>query len=314
MTSNYREPEEGGGFNPLDDKVNEKPYTRLNVTANAEELNRPIPEPGFTPPPMNEAPKGESSSNSGKGNGAPPADPFNPSMNDIPSAEKSKASEHMAIMIMKGYEFVNQLANKGLMFSEKRLMKLQQEGEIDFKNTYIPYDINGNTMSAVEFIKEYNSQQENAFAVSEEFKQEATPVLKRVLEKRGAGMTDEQYLIFLFGSDIAMKGMHFVSARAQMNQMILLMKEYSTHGGAGAPPRSAPVYDEPQPQQTYSQPEYVPGEENVYVPDEDVAVPIVPEGAETVNDIVERMTNPQPNATASKPAGAKRGRKPKNRK
>lgn len=304
---NYTEPEEQGqgGFNPLDERVNEKPYSRLNVTAREEDLQNPIPEPGFTPPPMNEAPKGNANSNNGKGP-EQPKEPFNPAMNDIPAAEKSKASEHMANMIMKGYEFVNNLASKGLLFSEKKLMKLQQEGEIDFANTYIPYDLSGNTMSAVDFIKEYNSQQENAFQVTEEFKQEATPVLKRVLEKRGAGMTDEQYLIYLFGMDIGMKGMHFISARAQMSQMINLMKEYSNSNVAQ---QSGPVQTE-QPQQGYQAPQYVPDEEHTYIPDEDVAV-AVPVEAETVNETVERMTNPQSTGDV-KPKGT-RGRKPKNK-
>jgi hypothetical protein len=304
----YNEPEEKGGFNPLEEKVNEKPYSKLNVTTNPEELSKPIGEPFFTPPPMNEDVQGDKAQHTNKGNNAKPQqEAFNPSMNEIPNAEKSRASEHVAGMIMQGYEFANQLANKGLMFSEKRLLKLQQEGEIDFANTYVPYDMNGNVMPATEFIQDYNSQQDGAFKVTDEFKQEVTPVLKRVLEKRGVGMTDEQFLMYMFGKDIAMKGFMFFSARAQMNQMIQLMKEMNQNGKGASQPA-------PQPKaSTYSSPvnDYVPE------PEEDVDLDLeieIPESM-TVNEEVERMTNPDAfeaakAAKASMPK-SKGGRKPK---
>lgn len=307
----YTEPEEKGGFNPLEEKVNEKPYSRLHVKADADSLTRPIAEPFFTPPQMNEDVKGDKAQQTGKGGekAQPQQEAFNPTMNDIPQAEKSRASEHMAGMIMQGYEFVNNLANKGLMFSEKRLMKLQQEGEIDFANTYIPYDVNGNVMPATEFIKEYNSQQEGAFAVTDEFKQEVTPVLKRVLEKRGVGMTDEQFLMFMFGKDIAFKSFAFVNARAQMNQMIQLMKEMNQNGGA-APRPSAPAQEAPS--QSYNPPP--PSYNFVSEEEQEEGFEEMPQ-APTVNEEVERMTNPDA-FEAAKAAKARKknpvGRKRKN--
>jgi len=282
----YTEPEEkGGDFNPLNDRVNEKPYSRLNVKTSADSLNRPIQEPFFTPPPMNENVTGEKSTSSGSGgskSGPNPADSFNPQMNDIPAGEKAKASEHVAAMIMQGYEFVNQLANKGLMFSEKRLMKLQQSGEIDLANTAIPYDMEGNLMPASEYIQTYNEQQQDAFKVSDEFKAEVTPVLTRVLQKRGVGMTDEQFLMFMFGKDIAIKGVQFVAIRSQMNQIIALMKESHARGATAPPP--------PAPQPTYAAPD---NREPEYEEEEEIIeVHHVPFAEETANDTVERMTNP----------------------
>ncbi len=285
----YTEPEEkGGNFNPLNERVNEKTYSKLNVTANAESLNRPIQEPFFTPPPMNENVTGEKTT-TGAGSKSGPAaqqDAFNPSMNEIPAGEKAKASEHVAAMIMQGYEFANQMANKGLLFSEKRLMKLQQAGEIDLVNTAIPYDMEGRMMSAAEFIKEYNEQQQDAFKVTDEFKAEVTPVLTRVLQKRGVGMTDEQFLMYMFGKDIAIKGVQFFAARSQMNQIIGMMKEANASGASPVPPPPAPS------QPTYSnpvqqQPIYEEGEE------EWTEINPVPFAAETANETVERMTNPE---------------------
>lgn len=293
----YTEPEENGGnFNPLNERVNEKTYSKLNVTANAESLNKPIQEPFFTPPPMNENVTGEKTAASASGkSGPPPQDAFNPSMNEIPAGEKAKASEHVAAMIMQGYEFANQMANKGLMFSEKRLMKLQQAGEIDLVNTAIPYDMEGRVMSGAEFVKEYNEQQQDAFKVTDEFKAEVTPVLTRVLQKRGVGMTDEQFLMYMFGKDIAIKGVQFFAARSQMNQIINMMKEANASGASVTAPQpvpTQPVYSTPL---NNTQPDFEEEEEWT----ETNAVPFE---AETANETVERMTNPD--AYAAKQAAA----------
>jgi hypothetical protein len=44
--ANFQEPEEMD-YNPLGESVNEKSYTRPNVTIDADELNTPIPEPTY---------------------------------------------------------------------------------------------------------------------------------------------------------------------------------------------------------------------------------------------------------------------------
>jgi hypothetical protein len=182
-----------------------------------------IPEPSFQPPPIDlgspqfeeQAPKKESK-------------PFNPEMNDLPKKEKEMAASHVAKMIMQGYEFMHTIANKGMTFSDKKLNKLAREGEVDF-SIQIPYDYKSNqTMSAGEFINEFNEQQKDTLVVSQEFKEEVTPVLERVLKKRGVGMTDEQYLIFLFGKDIAIKSTQFMATRSQMSEIINQLKEMTS--------------------------------------------------------------------------------------
>ena len=92
---------------------------------------------------------------------------------------------------------------------------------------------------------EYNNQVEGTLKVSDEFKEEVTPVLERVLAKRGVGMTDEQLLMFMFGKDIAAKSMMFFQQKQQLNFMIQSIKE-ATAGQF--------VQQAPQPQQA-SQPQ-----------------------------------------------------------
>lgn len=260
MAKEFNEPEElanekrNENYDPLSEPINEKAYTRPNVNINPADLQGDIPEPSFNPPPMDlgkpkfdEMPKRE------------PQPPINPEMRDMPKKDKQLAASHVSTMIMQGYEWMHDVANKGMVFSEKKLNKLAREGEIDF-SIQIPYDYTTNdTIAAGEFINEFNEQQKDTLKVSPKFKEEVTPVLERVLSKRGIGMTDEQFLIYLFGKDIALKGVMFMSARSQMSDMLKMLKEMTEQNGGARtgnpmppPPRpSDPITPPSNPIPTY---------------------------------------------------------------
>ena len=112
------------------------------------------------------------------------------------------------------------------------------------KKQYYDY---GKKMRAGVFFKEYNNQVEGILKVSDEFKEEVTPVLERVLAKRGVGMTDEQLLMFMFGKDIASKGVIFFQMKSQLNYMIQTIKDATV--GQAAPPTPPPPQQPQQPQQ-----------------------------------------------------------------
>jgi hypothetical protein len=215
-------------YNPLLDTVNDKSYSVGNVNATQEQLMGAIPEPVYQPQniggrenPYKTIREGGSSSSSSSS----PSDtkPINPSMNQIPDADKKQGAKHMAKLIIDGYEQLHVFANQGLQFSQKRLRRLESEGEIDLS---IPVpDGYGNTLTAGGFIQEFNEQSKDALSVTPQFKKEVTPVLERVLEESGAGLTDKQMLIYMFGKDIALKGVVFYQMRGQMNDMIEIIKE-----------------------------------------------------------------------------------------
>lgn len=254
MPSKFSEPEEQGrdfdmDYDPMGQPINEKAYTKPNVTIDPKDMAMDIPEPSFQPPPLDLG-KPEFAESTPKKE----PKPFNPEMNDLPKKEKEMAASHVANMIMQGYEFMHSIAGKGMVFSDKKLNALAREGEVDF-SIQIPYDYASNqTMSAGEFIKEFNEQQKDVLVVTKEFKEEVTPVLERVLRKRGVGMTDEQYLMFLFGKDIAIKSTQFMAARSQMGEIINQLKEMTeemkmSRGGGGysssptPPPQSESSYE-----------------------------------------------------------------------
>ena len=227
MANDFMEPEEigtdiGADYDPMGAPINEKPYTKPNVKINPKDLQGDIPEPTFQAPlidldkpPLDEVPPAPKKER----------EPFNKEMNELPKKEKEMAAHHVANMILQVYEGLNHLDNQGMVFNEKKLNKLQQEGEVDF-SIRIPLNYKSNeTITAAEFIDDFNSQRRNALKVTQEFKDEVTPILERVLRKRGVGMTDEQMLVFLFGKDIAIKGQEFLVARQQMGDIIDMLKE-----------------------------------------------------------------------------------------
>lgn len=266
-------------YNPFIDSVSEKPYTQMNVGVNPNQMTGSIPEPQYQPNMIrgNENPYNMLNDDFGASMGQAQrgGDTVNPSMNSLPDADKKLGAEHMAKLIVDGYEQLHTFANKGLQVPERKIRKLVAEGEIDL-SVEIPYDY-GKTITAGEFFQEFNEQNKDTLTVSKEFKKEVTPVLTRVLQKRGAGVTDEQYLIYLFGKDILVKGVIFSQIRGTMNDMINVIKDYTTtvkeNGGvpAKAPekPRATPTPPPPSaPSASYEQ-----------LPDE----PIVPVNSDDFN-------------------------------
>jgi len=123
-------------------------------------------------------------------------------------------------------------------------------------------------MRAGEFFQEWNSQvmkDGGVLQVTNEFKEEVTPVLERVLAKRGIGLTDEQLLMYMFGKDIAAKGLIFFQMKGQMNYMIQSIKN-ATMGQYAPPPPPPPQQSQPQQPEPQPEPEPEVYERKTYEP------------------------------------------------
>ena len=231
-------------YNPLMDNVSEKPYSVQNVTVSQEELSGFIPEPTYQPQSIGGRQNPyktirDGGSMSGGEASASEGATVNPSMNQVPDADKKEGAKHLAKLIVDGYEQLHGFANMGLQFNQRKLRRLESEGEIDLS---IPVpDGYGNSVTAGGFIEEFNEQSKDTLTVSPQFKKEVTPILERVFAKRGAGLTDEQMLMYLFGKDIAVKGVIFYQMKGQMNDMIEIIKEQTAaYRGGGGTPFTAP--------------------------------------------------------------------------
>ncbi len=244
-------------YNPFLEQVTERQYSTVNVGVTQEQLKGAIPEPVYSPFSVdsNENPYnmlGGDGQPSGGGQKRESA-PFNPMMNDVSDGDKKMGAQHMAKLLVDGYEQLHVFGNKALQVPERKIRKLEKEGLIDL-SIPIPYEY-GKTITAGEFLQDYNEQNKDALTVSREFKKEVTPVLTRVLEKRGAGLTDEQYLGFLVGKDLVVKLVIVAQLRSTMNDMINVIKDYTeaTRAGNGVP--SQPQAQAPTPQPTAPQPQ-----------------------------------------------------------
>lgn len=232
MSKNYQEPEEVeldknnseaeiiDDFNPLDEAVLEKPYTKPNVKLSSADLNSDIPEPSFTPPPMTANMESEDKP---KRQAPQPKPPVNQAMRDLSKKDKREAAKKFAEMIMSGYKMANDLADKALLINEGKIKKLEAEGLID-TSIVIPVSPT-DTMTVAEYISEFNSQTEGTISVSKEFEAEVMPVLTDVLEESGVGLTNKQYLGYLVLKDIAAKSILVFQSISVKKAMIEQLKE-----------------------------------------------------------------------------------------
>jgi hypothetical protein len=190
-------------------------------------------------------------------------------------------------MIMGAYKWGNEFADKKLLFDEKKIMKLQQEGEIDL-SVEVPISPSA-SVTAGEFIQEYNEQSKGTISVSNQFEEETLPVLTRVLEKKGVGMTDENYLLYLFGKDILVKGFMVQQSLSVKKDMLNMLKEATMSRGQFVPSTPPP----PQPQQKY-EPQYEPQTQQQYSPPP-TTYKEPSFNAPSMNDIVDGMSNTNSN-------------------
>ena len=242
-------------YNPFLESVSEKPYSQISVGVTQEQLNNPISEPSYSANPINTNKDiygtfgGSGGGNMGGSSSNQSSSAINPSLNDVPNAEKREAATHMAKLVMDAYEGLNKFANKAVQISPNKVRKLVAEGELDL-SIEIPYEAD-KTISMGEFIEEFNEQNKETFVVTKEFKKEVMPVLVRVLEKKGAGLNDEQFLGFMVLKDIGVKAFIGFQIRSALNDVLNLGKEFTQQkkdSGIVEPPKPKASASKPKPQ------------------------------------------------------------------
>lgn len=244
-------------FMPFSDNVNDKPYSQPTGFVSQDRLSTIIPEPSFQPQSINTRENPYDMLGGDGGVRKNDSAPVNPSMNEATDAEKKAGAEHLATIILDTYEQINSWGNMFLKIPEKKVKKLEAEGELDL-SIQVP-TADGNTISAGQFIEEFNNQTKDTLVVSREFKKDVKPPLVRILEKRGAGMTDEQYVLFAFGKDIAVKSVLIYQMKSTANDLIsALVENTAALKSSGAAPTPKPSAPKPKPTST---PTYEPTED-----------------------------------------------------
>lgn len=250
-------------YNPLQENVKQRPYTRPNVE-NVD--GTPIAEPIFTPPTFEQLQSGFEAKNSG-GDGGNIDDrkvwgqsdddmgSANPYVEQLDSKDQKMASSALADAVLDGYSQLNGFGNRLIQFDPSKIEDLMRKGEID-ANITLP--INGQNIGILDYVNEYNSQTKDVISVTPEFIDKVRPVLIRVLMKRGIGMTDEQLLAYYFGIDFITKGATIYGLRKQNASLLEALKDMSIGAPRSTPPPSQPT---PPSQQQYQEPEPKPRKE-----------------------------------------------------
>jgi hypothetical protein len=234
-------------YDPLMEPVKERSYTKPNVEGGA--ILEDLQEPSFAPPSFDDLDAGDA----GPQPNAEPAS-ANPYMNDLSGKEKKMASEQLVDAVLTGYEGLHKIANQMVRINPDEINELIATGEID-RNLELPLP-DGNTMSVPEFVDSFNEQAGEAISLDPEFKEKVRPPMIRVFEKRGIGMTDEQFLAYMFVTDAAPKLFQIVQLRRTTSKMKEMWRQMSV-GTPPTPPQGKPQQTPPPAPKPPREPEYV---------------------------------------------------------
>lgn len=198
-------------FSPLDEPMKERSYSRPE-SIDTGEIEEPTFQGGLNMEDLT----------SDNGEEQPESKPFdnitNEGVNELDKKDKKIACKQLVETSLEVYKMLHQVGQKFAKKDESEIVKAIQDGEIDAEME-IPIDDKGTTTNPIEFFQNYNEQVDEALSYDEEFGDKVRPAMERVFEKRGWGMNDEQYLMYMFGKDIAMKGMMVVTLKKQANMI-----------------------------------------------------------------------------------------------
>lgn len=235
-----------GGYNPLMENVIERDYSTPQVAVGDV---ADIDEPSFVPPSYEDiiADRQQEQIQSEPS----PFDNPNPAYNELEDRDKKIATESLVDTCLDAYEQLHRYAEYVIKVDEDELMQKQIDGKIDL-NTEMPVSENGDTMTLGEFIGQYNEQSSTAIKYDKEFGYKVRPAMIRVFMKRGWGMSDEQFLLYMFGKDIAVKVGIMYSLKKTINSTLATMekihKRQNTSSNVNVVEREVRREPQPQPQ------------------------------------------------------------------
>jgi len=202
-------------YSPISGAVIERSYNEATVVSEIGD----IPEPDF-------------------GNGVPTFEDFqdevvekevvkepspfdnisNSGMTDLDNKDAKFASAHLVDTVLDGYKMLHQLGSKASKISEDTITKLVMSGEIDLDLRIAVSE--SDDVNAQEYVDMHNSQADELFEYDESFNDKVRPTMIRVFQKKGWGITDEQFLLASFGKDIATKLVMAYSFKKTANLML----------------------------------------------------------------------------------------------
>ena len=188
-------------YNPFAENVVEREYTTPKLASGVvEDIN----EPQFIPPTYEDLVESNAQEEESMDANENPFDNPNPALNDLDPKDKTVACESLVDTFLDGYEQLHKYGQHIIKVDEEELLQRHQAGKIDLYEK-IPVDEKGTEISVKEFVEQYNEQGKDALKYDKEFGFKVRPAMVRVFMKKGWGMSDEQFLMYMFGKDVAIK-------------------------------------------------------------------------------------------------------------
>lgn len=219
-------------YNPLMKPVDEKVYmTKPKV----EGIPDSAPEPVFNMGNVNpiEAQKKAEEFKQTNGQTIPPSS----SVTELDQKGKEIAATQLVDLILKGYGRLLDLGKWYVRRDEDEIMEMELEGKMD-RNFTLPGDQKKKTQITMrEFVKDFNEQSAKALTADPDFLAKVREPMIRLCIRKGWGVTDEEYLIYLWSEELAVKGSMLVGFKRSMNKsMNLWSKLYLISVGKGPKP------------------------------------------------------------------------------
>ena len=217
----------GNSYNPFSENVIKREYSSPPI---ADNITNEIDEPSFRPPSYDDIMTERSSAENEKISESNPFLNPNPVVNEMDSQDQKIACEMLVDTCLEGYEQLHQLAQWSAKVDEGELMEKQMQGKIDLQTQKIPISEDGEEVTLGEFLNTYNEQCTEALSYDKSFGDKVRPAMIRVFMKNGWGMSDGQYLGFMFGKDIVTKTSIVYSLKKSLNMtMTMIEKQYKIY-------------------------------------------------------------------------------------
>lgn len=255
-------------YDPLaGEAVNEKVYSKANATLTQAEILNDIPEPSYMPPPpsgndddefdLDERPMDKGKKNTEKPGKQQPPKPegIMPELNELDDDDKREAAKRLAETLLDGYEWAKGFGNSMCRISDKKIRRAIANGEIN-PNVQIPWT-GGEWIKFTHFVDDFNEQAASSLKADPKFRKKIMPPLVRVLQKKGAGMSDEAFIMVTIGQDLAVSAGIVFQMRQTIKEVFAMAAEQSALMGnpnvtsqqQQAPRTTTPPINTPEPQQ-----------------------------------------------------------------
>lgn len=126
--------------------------------------------------------------------------------NELSPNEQKLAAEKTTDLILGAYDRLHWLGRKFVSVDMDDLADEHRRGEINMNlEAFENEDDPDRGVTIKEYFEDFNKQVDEEFVVTDSFKAAVRPPLERICMKRGWGASDEMFLAFKFGEDIAIK-------------------------------------------------------------------------------------------------------------